>query len=52
MTELEAYYQALTFKKMWIKFRDYGILHDCEKATRHAKFCYEMFKKSYELAGI
>ena len=52
MTGIEAYYQALTFKRMWLKFRNYAAQHGSKKAYDHAVFCFKMYQRSCAIAGI
>lgn len=51
ITRIEAYYQALTFKRMWLRFR--GLINQYgQKAYRMAKMYFDLFKRSCQLAGI
>lgn len=52
LTKIEAYYQALTFRRMAKRFMDYAETHDSVKAYNEALFYLKMYKQSCVLAGI
>lgn len=49
-TQLEYYYQALGYKKLWIKFRE--CVPQYPQAYRHAVLYYRLYRHAVEMAGI
>lgn len=52
INKIEAYYQALTFKRMAKRFIEYAEIHESVKAYKEAMFCIKMYERSCILAGI
>ena len=48
--QIEYYYQALGYKRLWLKFRDCVDQHP--QAYRHAVLYYQLYKHAVERAGI